>query len=141
MVIKALTIDTMILLPFNCHRVHALRLDILLQEYYLIGCIHDNYIVKYEVNLPDVLKFKLLYFEILWIVFVHSHDLPLSIKTDDDIVLMVKEAVLWKIQFLTFTLDLDTNRIVKNLTLVDIVHEVPICQSTVVVQVYKNSAL
>ena len=54
---------------------------------------------------------------------------------------MVKEAVLWKIQFLTFTLDLDTNRIVKNLTLVDIVHEVPICQSTVVVQVYKNSAL
>ena len=115
-------IDAVVLLPFYLFWVSKVRIRILLQEYYLVGRIEDDNLVKHKVNLPYILEIKLLNPKVLGVVIVKRQDLTLTIQADNHVIVLIKEGVLRKVQLFAFALDLDAHGIMNQFALLKIVN-------------------
>ena len=115
-------IDAMVLLPFYLFGVSTVRIRILLQEYYLVGWIEDDNLVKHKVNLPYILEIKLLNPKVLGVAIVKRQDLTLTIQADNHVIVLIKEGVLRKVQLFAFALDLDAHGIMNQFALLKIVN-------------------
>lgn len=134
-------IYAVVLLPFYLFGVCTMRFRILLQEYYLVGRIEDDNLVKHKVNLPYIFEIKLLNHEVLGVAIVKRQDLALPIQADYHVIDLIKKGVLWKVQLFAFALDLDAHGVMNQFALLEIINKEPVPQCTVMKKTPENFPL